>query len=461
MQINTDGSRDQTFDSNGPGFNDQVTSLVRQPDGKLLVGWFTQSVSIRGESPRSKLNDKRLGGIGRLNLNGTADTAFNSPFDDASSVQYIALQTDGKIIVQGTFRLIGPSTNQAFNFARLNADGSLDMTFHPPSGAGATFAAIQPDGKIITSEFLNATSTQLERLNPDGSRDNTFSVFLPNGVATVNAILPDGRMIITGSFFLADGRAARIARLNTNGSFDATFDPGSGPDNTILSFVLEPDGKIIIGGKFFTYNGTAQNRIARLNPNGGLDTSFNPFNPNNRGIGALALQPDGKILVGENDVNNLLLPVRVFRLNPDGQLDLSFPITNSGIEPVNGAVNTIFLQPDGNFVIGGQFDVAFGVAEQALARIIVANVPTAAVVSVSGNVTTPDGSGLRNAVVNIIDSQGMKRRVTTSSFGLYSFDNVPTGQTYTIRVFSKLYRFAPRSLPVNNSLTGVDFVGIE
>ena len=89
----------------------------------------------------------------------------------------------------------------------------------------------------------------------------------------------------------------------------------------------------------------------------------------------------------------------------------------------------------------------------------------ASAVSVSGRVITPDGRGLRNAVVRITnptDPQFVPRSVTTSSFGFYSFDNVPTGQTYTMRVFSKLYRFSARSVPVDfDNLTGVDFVGQE
>ncbi len=89
------------------------------------------------------------------------------------------------------------------------------------------------------------------------------------------------------------------------------------------------------------------------------------------------------------------------------------------------------------------------------------SVPTAAAVSVSGRVLTPDGRGLRNAVVKLTGSQGVTRTVTTSSFGLYSLENLQSGQTYVISVVSKLYRFAPRTLPVNDNLTGMDFVGVE
>ena len=81
--------------------------------------------------------------------------------------------------------------------------------------------------------------------------------------------------------------------------------------------------------------------------------------------------------------------------------------------------------------------------------------------SISGRVTTPTGLGLRNAVVTLTDSQGGVRKATTSSFGNYTFTDVPLGQTYFVSVSSKRYRFAARSLTVDSSLTNVDFVGLE
>jgi len=75
--------------------------------------------------------------------------------------------------------------------------------------------------------------------------------------------------------------------------------------------------------------------------------------------------------------------------------------------------------------------------------------------------TTPAGLGLRNAVVTIIDPAGVRRNATTSSFGLYSFDNIVPGQTYILTVASKRFRFTPLMMPINGSLTSVDFAGLE
>ena len=85
----------------------------------------------------------------------------------------------------------------------------------------------------------------------------------------------------------------------------------------------------------------------------------------------------------------------------------------------------------------------------------------AADVTVSGRVLTPDGRSLRNAVVSLIDSLGVRRTATTSSFGLYSFASVRAGDTYIITVASKRYRFTPRIMPINSSIANLDFFGLE
>ncbi len=85
----------------------------------------------------------------------------------------------------------------------------------------------------------------------------------------------------------------------------------------------------------------------------------------------------------------------------------------------------------------------------------------APIASVSGRVLTPDGRSLRNAVVTITDSAGITRTATSSSFGLYRFDNVLASEIYTLTVRSRRYRFSPRTLTVNDNLTDFDLVGLE
>ena len=87
--------------------------------------------------------------------------------------------------------------------------------------------------------------------------------------------------------------------------------------------------------------------------------------------------------------------------------------------------------------------------------------PNSTGLTISGRVLTPDGRGLRNASVTIVDQSGMARTVTTNSFGFYQFDGVAAGRTYTIGVASRQYRFASRTVTVTDNLTDVDFTSQE
>ena len=130
------------------------------------------------------------------------------------------------------------------------------------------------------------------------------------------------------------------------------------------------------------------------------------------------------------------------------------PDAPTGASPVvfdNGAITDVTSDTYGTG-IGTTFD------QNGVVTILNPNVSG---IQVSGRVTTSDGRGLRNATVTMTDQNGIAHSVSTSSFGYYTFDNVVTGQTYTIRVASRLYRFATRELQVTDSLTDVDFVGLE
>jgi len=196
-----------------------------------------------------------------------------------------------------------------------------------------------------------------------GANDSTFNTFDDgtygdgtNNTVFTTALQPDGKVIIGGQFTTYNGTARNcIARLNADGSLDATFNPGSGADGTVLTTALQPDGKVIIGGFFTTYNGTARNRIARLNADGSLDATFNPGSGASHTVRTIALQPDGKVIIGGNFTTyNGTARARMARLNADGSLDATF---NPGLG-ADGTVRTIALQPDGKVIIGGDFTMA-------------------------------------------------------------------------------------------------------
>src|SRR4029077_1889836 len=114
------------------------------------------------------------------------------------------------------------------------------------------------------------------------------------------ALQPDGRILVGGDFHTLGGQSRTgIGRLNEDGSIDFTFnDPGL--DNSVYAIALQSNGKILIGGTFTKANNgaTTRNRVARLNADGSVDTSFDPGAGANAAVRAVALQPDGKVLVG-------------------------------------------------------------------------------------------------------------------------------------------------------------------
>lgn len=218
------------------------------------------------------------------------------------------MQADGKIIIGGQFTSYNSTLRK--NIARLNADGSLDASFDPGSGAIATSVSsvktttLQPDGKIIIGGVFNSyngwSRKNIARSNADGSIDQSFNPGTgANSDVYSTTLQPDGKIIISGYFTTYNGTArARIARLNADGSLDLSFAPGIGPNTYIYATAVQPDGKILIGGAFTSFTGTPRNRIARLNADGTLDTSFDPGSGASSYVLSISIQPDSKILIG-------------------------------------------------------------------------------------------------------------------------------------------------------------------
>lgn len=320
-----DGSLDPTFNPGDTGFGQgdganisPMSACLVQTDGKILIGGsFTT------------YNTSLIRGFNRLNNDGTLDAAFLVGTGVVGNVNAIARQSDGKIIIGGTF--ISYNGTARSNIARLNSDGSIDTGFNPASGPSSTVCSI--------------------------------------------AIQTDGKIVIGGSFSTYNGTVRnKLARLNADGSLDASFNPGTGATGStgnigVLSVALQPDGKLIIGGDFTGYNGTGRNRIARVNPDGTLDTGFNPGSGANSVVRCLALQSDGKIILGGDFVQYNLAPRnRVARLNADGSLDTTFNI-GTGVDSGSSSVHTCLLRPDGKVIIAGWFSTYNGVVRQRIARL--------------------------------------------------------------------------------------------
>jgi len=320
---------DSLFQS-GTGATDLrfIYSIARQSDGKLIIGG---SFTSYDGTTRTR--------IARLSSNGALDFSFNPGAGADSQIECIAVQPDGKILIGGHFTTYdGVARNY---IARINADGSLDTTFDAGTLAVRyVFSiAVQNDGKILIGGFFNNAFggtgyDRVERLNADGTIDNTFNPGTSaNNTINVIALQSDGKLLIGGTFSSFNGTARKnIARVNADGSLDATFDPGTGADNWLYSMAIQSDGKILIGGAFTTYNGTARKGIARINADGSLDATFDPgtgFSGGNIGgsyaIRSIAVQNDGKIVIGGNFTSfNGSSRTGILRITSTGALDESF-----------------------------------------------------------------------------------------------------------------------------------------
>lgn len=377
------GACDLTFDP-GTGANSPVNAIVLQSDGKILIGG---SFTTYNTVPRN--------GIARLNSDGSLDLGF----DPGAGVQLgfergvwsIAIQPDGKILIGGNFNAYNGTPRK--QIARLNTDGSLDLTFNPGSGTNAPYygieaIAVQPDGKILIGgdfdEYNGTVRNGIARLKNNGSLDFSFDngSGLDNGPKSI-ALQPDGKIIAGGRFDWYNHTIRHsIVRINSDGSLDTTFDPGTSTGTgTVNDIALQSDGKILIGGYFSEYNGTPRLNIARIQVDGQLDPTFDSgtdmTDPLATGVSALVVQTDGKILVGGNFTHlQGFWRKNIVRLNADGDVDPGFN-PGSGIastpylgDALDGAVKGIALQADGNILVAGQFNLYHGVTRDNIARIL-------------------------------------------------------------------------------------------
>lgn len=322
-KYNIDGSLDTNFGNNGKilknlGVNDAIETVITQPDGRILVGGYSQP------------SGNYLWTLARYNSDGTQDnsfgtngfitTSFNS---NLSLIKKVRLQTDEKIVAIG---YVNNGSNDDVSVARYNADGSLDNTFGnngiitTPIGGNndrGTAGVLQPDGKIVVFGDYDAgghDAVFLLRFNSNGTLDNSFGT---NGKVVTQIgnydgardilLQSDGKIVITGGTNNPSPKMY-LARYDSNGTLDATFGIGG---KVIGSFVnthtsntslLLEDGKILVGG-YENTGGIADFVLYRFNADGSLDTSFGTngsfitsLGSGSDEIRSIALQNDGKIV---------------------------------------------------------------------------------------------------------------------------------------------------------------------
>ncbi|MFN0277662.1 MAG: FG-GAP-like repeat-containing protein [Pyrinomonadaceae bacterium] len=411
MRLNADGSLDTTFNPVGTGvYGGRVTSIVIQPDGKIIVagqgtlgyndvanaGIFrinpdgsidntfvsgfptTSNISIEQVALQSDGKiviamdfNSTYGGVEvssllRINSDATLDSSFDVGSDFQGSIYGLAIQSDGRIVIGGFFSV--DNNISRIPLARVNVNGTLDMSFTPPtfSEAYAEFVSIRPDGKILAAGTFNQNTgfkATLIRLNADATQDTSLNCFADEYAYHVTT-QPDGKILVTGFFSRLQTGETRvgIARYLPSGSVDSAFNASLSTHAVITTMARQNDGKLLVGGTFTRANGVGRNSLARFNSDGTLDATFStgtgpiygrqPYSP----VDSIAVQQDGKILVGGlfGDFNNSGKK-NVVRLNGDGSLDPSFTLdTNVRSFGFENAIADIAIQSDEKILISGE-----------------------------------------------------------------------------------------------------------
>lgn len=325
-RYNADGSLDASFNGDGKlttGFGQyaRARALVLQPDNKILVaGSSNQANSAVADFALARYNpngslDTAFGGDGKVT------TDFNSSHDEAFA---LILQPDGKLVVAGL-------SDRNFALARYNSNGSLDSAFDGDGKVTTDFnnnsldtayaLALQTDDKIVVAGNGGNEDFALARYNPNGSLDTAFDgdgklttdFFGMAGTAQALALQPDGRIIAVGFTYALGQDQFALARYNPNGSLDPFFgfegkvitQFSFGHSDIATAVALQPNSKIVVAGASDSGTTLFDMALVRYYFNGSLDPTFNGDgmlttdfdNGSNDGAEALALQPDGKIIV--------------------------------------------------------------------------------------------------------------------------------------------------------------------
>ena len=344
------GSLDPTF-SDDAAANGSVYAVILQTNNSILMaGDFTR---VR-ETPRNRL--------AQLNPDGTLDNSFDIGPGANDSIRALALQSDGRVLVGGVFTTIN-GTNRN-HIARLSTDGKVDIAFDPGAGLdNPVFALlVEPNDTVLAggsfSTFNGISTPGLVRLNTNGTADVSFKVGAGfNGTVYALGLQSDGKILVGGDFISFNGISrTNLVRLNANGTLDMSFNPALAVDAPVRAILVEPDGRIVIGGSFTNVNAAARHFLARLEIDGGLDTSFLPdasIPGADNTVYAIKQQVDGKLIIGGNfGTFNGVTRNGVTRLNDlDGSTD---PTINFG-DGANGFVATLAIQSDRKILLGGSF----------------------------------------------------------------------------------------------------------
>ncbi len=370
-----------------------VKSQAIQSDGKIVMVGNVDNISTSDCF------------ILRLNSDGSLDTSFNNDgkiiFSEMQSTAKVVIQNDGKIVIGGTLNL-------DVVLMRYNANGTLDTSFGTngvvsnssdgTSSRSLQDFAIQTDGKILVLSDFNSGSQDYRvlRYNANGTSDTAFG---NNGSLTTDIgnvefskqilLQSDGKFIVGGTTFVSMSSSTSIflARYNTNGTFDTTFNTNGKKVfsytglNEFYNVDVQTDGKLVF--VFSSYESSVPKlNVVKINSNSTLDTSFGTNGiakisaPNNFGNGSkrFKIQNDGKLfilsatyqMVNNSSNNNLLL----VRLNANATFDTTF--NSSGFQEfsffANGDVGGDFSFIGNQILVSGNTEESLVLNKIGLAK---------------------------------------------------------------------------------------------
>ncbi len=364
-QINLDGTTTKKFHG-ANGF--RVYDLDVQPDNKIVFGGA--GISAYNEIPVSE--------VGRLLANGYLDTAFVNNLGTgislhgcnggcASEVYDVHVLDNGKILVAGKFDAI--DGHPMSNIARLNADGTIDLTFTPLNIDGTVFSIdVQNDDKILIGggfdySISGSTYYHIVRLHPNGTIDPTFSspITPPTNSSFKGWVfkvkLVSGNKILISRY--DENYDYEVTKLNSSGTYDPTFNNIGSP--IIYDFIEDSQGNYILGGKWSNAAGGSSHYITKTNSNGVYISSFSSEHstvPNNSGTdvvyGLKKLGNNNILVLGRFlDVANITAYIKgCFIMDEDGNRDPYFDINEHHYA---NDMRTAGIQSDGKLIVGGNF----------------------------------------------------------------------------------------------------------
>lgn len=268
-RIHADGLVDETFNPDPSVNSVTIDAIVRQPDGKYLVG----GVASIGNNLA----------LWRLNSDGSLDTSFTPPtFGSNSFVFAIGLQPDGKVLIGGSFTTVNGQARKSF--ARLDSNGSVDSLVVQFDSTLARIEAVQvlPDGGVIIGgafEGVNGASgiRHIARIGIDGSVDQQFSLNHGGTFSQIRSLTEiNGSVYVGGNLSLTGVNDSRfpVVKMSYNGVVDLAFNAGN-LVGSVYSVSALPYGKLLIGGSFVVAGESGNRRsIARILKNGAPDYTF-------------------------------------------------------------------------------------------------------------------------------------------------------------------------------------------